>query len=255
MDILHALILGTIEGATEFLPISSTGHLILASDLLGIPDSPFLSTFKIAVQAGAILAVVLLYWRMLLDWKLLQKLAVAFLPTALIGVTVYPYVKEYLLSNERVVVAALFFGGIALIVFELLYREPDNPVTTPQDITFTQALSLGLFQSVALIPGVSRSAATIIGGLALGIQRVAIVEFTFLLAVPTMLAATGYDLVQSSSVLTSDTLPLLLTGVAVSFVAAHAALATLRAYVSKYTFIPWGIYRIARAALLFLVVL
>lgn len=255
MDTIHAIILGIVEGATEFLPVSSTGHLILASKLLGIPSTPFLSTFEIAIQSGAILAVVVLYWRTILDFTLIKKLIVAFLPTAIIGFTVYPLVKGYLLGNAYVVVAALFLGGIALIVFEKFHTEKPNAVENPRDITYKQAFAIGLFQAIAVIPGVSRSAATIVGGLAVGIRRFAVVEFSFLLAVPTMAAATGLDLLKTYKTISSADIGILLVGTAVSFVVALAALKFLLHYIRRYTFTPFGWYRIVIALLFFFLVL
>ncbi len=255
MDYLHAFVLSIVEGATEFLPVSSTGHLILASKLLGIPDSAFLGTFEIAIQCGAILAVVVLYWRSFFDFTLLKKIAVAFLPTAIIGLAVYPFLKGYLLGNAYVVVASLFLGGIALILFERFHTERLGAIAEPRDITYRQALAIGLFQAVAVIPGVSRSAATIVGGLAVGIRRLAILEFSFLLAVPTMAAATGLDLLKSYKDISSADAGVLLFGCAVSFVIALLSLRWLRSYVSRYTFTPFGIYRIAIALLFFFLVL
>jgi undecaprenyl-diphosphatase len=255
MDIFDAVILGIVEGVAEFLPISSTGHLILTSKLLGIPNSSFLGSFEIVIQCGAILAVLALYWRSFLQIELLKKLFVAFLPTAIIGFTVYPFIKGYLLGNAHIVVSALFIGGIALILFELFHREDEYAVDYPEAVSYKQALCIGLFQSIAIIPGVSRSAATIVGGLAVGIRRVAIVEFSFLLAVPTMAAATGLDLLKSYKEIPFENIDILLTGMGVAFVVALIALKSLRAFVSKYTFIPFGIYRIAIAVLFFFFIL
>jgi undecaprenyl-diphosphatase len=255
MSFLDAIILGIVEGATEFLPVSSTGHVILVSKLLGIESNTFSTTFTIAVQLGAILAVLLLYWRSFLDQEVVKRVLVAFLPTAIIGFTLYPLIKGYLLTNPYIVVTALLLGGIALIIFELFHQEHEGGAGTPADITYRQALTIGLAQSVAIVPGVSRSAASIVGGLALGIRRVAIVEFSFLLAVPTMAAATGLDLIKSYGTISTADYQVLLVGMLVSFAVALLALKTLRAYVAKYTFIPFGIYRIGVALLFFLFVL
>lgn len=254
MTPFDSILLGVLEGITEFLPISSTGHLILASELLKLPATEFLKSFQIAVQLGAIAAVVLLYWRSFLNVSFLTKLAVAFLPTGIVGFLVYPYVKGFLLGNTAVVLASLFLGGIALIVFELLYKEKPDTLDESKDITYTQALLVGAFQSIAIIPGVSRSAATIVGGLLVGMRRVAIVEFSFLLAVPTMLAATGYDLLKSAHAFTLDDAGLLAIGFVSSFVVAAFSMRFLLALVRRYTFIPFGIYRIVLAALFFFVV-
>jgi len=254
MDILQAALLGVIEGITEFLPISSTGHLILASELLSIPSSDFLKSFEISIQFGAILSVVALYWRLLLTIEILKKLAVGFIPTGIIGLAVYPFLKSYLLESPLIVLASLFLGGIVLIVFELLYRE--TPEELPiSHISYTQSFIVGLFQSIAIIPGVSRSAATILGGLMIGIPRRTIVEFSFLLAVPTMAAATGLDLVKNLPAFTPEHLDALAVGFVVSFVVALLSIKFLLHFVRNHTFIPFGIYRILAAAAFFFIVL
>lgn len=255
MHPLEAVVLGIIEGAAEFLPISSTGHLILASHLLGIPDSAFLTSFIISIQCGAIAAVLAAYWRSFLDLELLKKLSVAFLPTALIGVTIYRVVKDVLLGNELVVVIALFTGGVLLILFEHWHTEPADATDSVDAITYGQALKLGLFQSIAMIPGVSRSGATILGGLLMGLKRTTIVQFSFLLAVPTMAAATGYDLLQSYREFPTDNWTLIAIGAATAFVSASLALRFLLSYVKKHDFTAFGVYRIILAVLVFLFVI
>lgn len=255
MTWIDSIILGVIEGVTEFLPISSTGHLILASELLGIPQSAFLSSFQIAIQLGAIAAVVFLYWKSFLDFRFLTKLFVAFVPTGLVGFLVYPYVKGFLLGNSMVVVASLFLGGIILILFEFFHKERASSLEGAKQITYGQALLVGLFQSIAIVPGVSRSAATIIGGLIVGMRRVAIVEFSFLLAVPTMVAATGYDLLKSADTFAFDQFGLLALGFITAFAVALLSMRFLLTIVRRHTFIPFGIYRIVLAVLFFLIVL
>ncbi len=256
MTILESIILGIVEGITEFLPISSTGHLILTSTLLGIEHTEFVKTFEIAIQFGAILSVVALYWRSFLNVEILKRLAAAFLPTAIIGLALYSFIKTYLLGNELVVVAALALGGVALIMFELLYKAGDETKNSITDLTYTQAVFIGLFQSLAVIPGVSRSAATIVGGLLTsGLSRVAIVEFSFLLAVPVMLSATGLDLLKTSAAFTSQEWLALAVGFVVSFFVALASIVWLLKYVRTHTFISFGIYRILIAALFFFVIL
>ncbi len=254
MDLLQAALLGIIEGVTEFLPISSTGHLILASELLGIPSSDFLKSFEISIQFGAILSVVALYWRLLLDIEILKKLVVGFIPTGIIGLAAYPFLKSYLLDSPLIVLSSLFLGGIVLIVFELLYRETPEELPVSH-ISYTQSFIVGLFQSIAIVPGVSRSAATILGGLMIGIPRRTIVEFSFLLAVPTMAAATGLDLVKNLPAFTSEHLGALAIGFIVSFVVALLSIKFLLHFVRNHTFIPFGIYRILAAAAFFFIVL
>jgi len=255
VTLLHSILLGVLEGATEFLPISSTGHLVLASHLLGIPPTSSFTSFEIAIQLGAIAAVVVLYWRSFLDLHMLLKLAVAFLPTALVGFLVYPFVKGFLLASPLVVVCSLFIGGVVLIAFELLHHEPEAPIADGRRLTYLQAALVGLCQSVAIIPGVSRSGATILGGLALGMGRAAIVEFSFLLAVPTMVAATGYDILKSAHAFSTADIGFIAVGLLVSFVVALGSMRFLLAIVRRHSFIPFGIYRIVLAVVFFLLIL
>ena len=250
MSYLDALLLGIIEGITEFLPISSTGHLILVSHLLGIPTSDFLKSFEIVIQLGAIAAVTTLYWRTFLSIPICLRLLAGFIPTAIIGFTLYPFIKSFLHENLLVVVIALAIGGIVLIVFELLHKENDSSEQVITDITYKQAFIIGLFQSIALVPGVSRSAATIVGGLLIGLKRVTIVEFSFLLAVATL-----YDILKNYQIFSVETIPLLATGFITAFVVALIVITSLLSYIKKHTFIPFGIYRLILAGIFFFFVL
>jgi undecaprenyl-diphosphatase len=243
--------LGIIEGLTEFLPVSSTGHLILAGKFLGLPDANFEKSFEIIIQLGAILSVVVLYWRVFLkDFEALKKIAVAFLPTAIIGLVLYKFIKQ-MLGSEWVVVWALFVGGIILIVFERFYKKkPESGlIENISQISYKNAFFIGLFQSIAVIPGVSRSGATIVGGLSLGIKRETIVEFSFLLAVPTMCAATGLDLLKNWQSFSVDQFGILSIGFITSFVVALVCIKLFLGFVRKYDFTAFGIYRIAVAVL------
>lgn len=245
----QAIILGIIEGLTEFLPISSTGHLMLGAYLLKLGNSNFLNSFQIIIQLGAIASVVFLYWRrLILDWKLLTKVAFAFLPTAIIGFGLYKIIKTYFLVNNWLVVGALFLGGIIIILFEILLdKKPfrEEQITSKFDeLSYRQSFIIGLCQSLAIIPGVSRSGATIIGGLALKISRVLIVEFSFLLAVPTMVAATGYDFLKNYQTFSTDNLYLLVIGFLTSFLVAILAIKGFLSYVQKNNFIVFGVYRL-----------
>ncbi len=249
MDFFQAIILGIIEGVTEFLPVSSTGHLILASDLLRLPGTEFLKSFEIAIQLGAILAVVVLYWKsFFLELGVLKKVIVAFLPTALLGLIFYKLIKQFLLGNRDVVLWSLFIGGIILIIFEIFYKEKPGAVEEFSEISYGKALAIGFFQSVAMVPGISRAAATIIGGLALGLKRKTIVEFSFILAVPTMAAATGLDLVKSAGAFSADQFWLLLAGFAFAFFTAILAIKFLLYFIKNNSFIFFGVYRIILAA-------
>jgi len=253
MDFITAFILGIVQGISEFLPISSTGHMILASHLMGLKHTEFLKSFEIAIQAGTILSVVVLYWRSLLvDFEVIKRLAVAFIPTGVLGLTLYKLIKGYLLGSETVVLCSLLIGGIFIVAFEFWYREKEDATSEIREISYKHAVIIGLFQSIAMIPGVSRSASTILGGLWLGLKRKTIVEFTFLLAVPTMLAATGYDLIKSGSQFSFDQIQYLLIGFVTAFVVALLTIKFLLQFIKTHTFIPFGIYRIVLVVFWFL---
>ncbi len=247
--------MGIVEGVTEFLPISSTGHLILTSSLLHLTQTEFLKSFEIIIQLGAILSVVVLYWRSFLNLTILKKLVVAFIPTGVIGLALYQVIKTYLIGNEYIVLAALLLGGILLIIFELLHKEPVSGTRSPASLSYKQAFLMGLAQAVAVIPGTSRSAATILGGLMMGLPRSLVVEFSFLLAVPTMLAATGLDLVKNASSFSMNDFGILAIGFVTSFIVALLSIKWLLSYIRKHNFIPFGIYRIIVAILFFVVIL
>ncbi len=248
MNFLQTLIMSIVEGITEFLPISSTGHLMLTARVLGLEQTDFLKTFEIAIQFGAILSVVLLYWkRLLVDVQVLKKVITAFIPTAVLGLVFYKIIKTYLLTNCNIVLWSLLIGGLALIGFELLHKENEDAVSDYGSIPYTTCLLIGIFQTVAMIPGVSRSAATIVGGLMLGLKRKTIVEFSFLLAVPTMLAATGLDLMKNAGSFSAEQLGYLSIGFVLSFFSALAGVKFLLSFIKNHTFIPFGLYRIVLA--------
>lgn len=253
MELWHAVTLGIIEGITEFLPISSTGHLILASRLLGLPTTAALSTFEIVIQLGAILAVIVLYGRTLLHSRaVLLRVMVGFLPTAVFGFLLHGIVKRYFLVSPTLVLWSLVLGAVAMLLLEAFHREEHASVETMEQMTLRQAFLIGLCQSVALIPGVSRSAATILGGLLLGMRRKAIVDFSFVLAVPTMLAASGLDLFTSSSALSSRDFLSIGIGFFVSFLVAILAIRWLLTYVQHHSFALFAWERIVVAALFLL---
>ncbi|RUM42666.1 MAG: undecaprenyl-diphosphatase [Desulfurobacterium sp.] len=243
MNILDAIILGIVEGITEFLPISSTGHMILVSYLLGLKQSSFEKTFEIAIQLGAILAVVSIYREKLThNLELWKKLIVAFIPTGIIGLALHHYVEK--LFNPFVVSVALIFWGAVFIVIELLYKEKEHHISEPEKISYLKAAMIGIFQSLAMVPGTSRSGATIIGGLLLGMKRVAATEFSFLLAIPTMFAATGFEMVKNFKEFTPEGGVVLLVGFVTAFVSAYISVKWLLNFIKTHTFIPFGIYRI-----------
>lgn len=272
MGIIDAIILGIVEGLTEFLPISSTGHMILASRLLNLPTTEFLKTFEIVIQLGAIAAIVIIYWRSLTrDWAVMKRVAAAFIPTAIVGLIVYKGVKA-MLGNADIVAWSLLIGGLIIIVFEAAYSAdcplgrcgltrawaarlgrwgrrlfPAKPLTEVRGMTYRQAVGIGLCQTLAMIPGVSRSAATVIGGLSLGLDRRAIVEFSFLLAVPTMLAASALDLLKSAPSFTAVEIDLLVIGFLTAFVTAWLVVKWFLNYVKRHDFTIFGFYRILAA--------
>jgi undecaprenyl-diphosphatase len=254
MDYLTAIILAVVEGITEFLPVSSTGHTILAATLLNVAQTPFVKSFELSLEFGSILAVVALYWRFFLKLEVLKRLIVAFIPTGIVGLLIYRFFKDVLFGNLQIVLWALLLGGIFLILFELRYRQRSD-IDAIAKIPYKHCLLIGLFQSIAVIPGVSRSAPTIMGGLALGMKRETIVLFSFLLAVPTMIAASGYDLLNSYSQFSSGQVNILLVGFATSFLVAIPSIKLFLNFIKKNNFIPFGVYRIALVALFFLLVI
>lgn len=256
MNLLDVIILSLVEGLTEFLPISSTGHLVITSHLLGIQQTEFVKTFTIVIQLGAILAALFMYGRMILKNKqLITKLIIAFLPSALIGFTFYHLIKDFLLESEWITVLALLLGGIALIIIELRVGQEKGSKYTLKTLSIRDSFLIGTFQSLSVIPGVSRAAATILGGLILGMNRRSAVEFSFLLAIPTMIAASGYDLLQSANSFSQQNFLYLFIGVIVSFAVALTVMKWLLKFIQTNTFIPFGIYRIIASiifALLFI---
>jgi undecaprenyl-diphosphatase len=246
MHFYHAIILGIIEGLTEFLPISSTGHLILFSNLLQIPQTEFLKSFEIIIQLGAILAVVVLYTKKIIQNKnLFLKLVYSFIPTAIIGLLVYKYVK-ILLGNPIIVPIALIIGGIIILLAENFIK---NKKTQSKEINTKESIILGIVQTLAFIPGVSRSGAIIIGGLLRNIPRTQVVEFSFMLAIPTMLAATGLDLFKNGLSFTSNQWSLLSVGFITSFIVAIVAIKTFLNFITNHSFKSFGWYRIIIGAI------
>ncbi|MFA6550425.1 MAG: undecaprenyl-diphosphatase UppP [Candidatus Gracilibacteria bacterium] len=253
MQYIDAIIFGIIEGLTEFLPISSTGHLMLTAQVLG-GQTEFLKTFEIVIQLGAILSVVVLYWRsFLVDFAVLKRIIVAFIPTGILGLIFYKIVKTYLMSSITTVLWALAIGGIFIVIWGRFFdmsSKVGNGDTGAKGtneiakISYKKAALIGVFQSIAMIPGVSRSAATIIGGLSLGLSRKAIVEFSFLLAVPTMLAASSMDLYKNATAFSTSQIGFLSLGFIVSFLVAILAIKFFLKFIQKHSFTWFGVYRI-----------
>ncbi len=257
MTIIHSLLLGIIEGVTEFLPISSTAHLIIAAKALGTPDSAFLKSFLISIQLGAILSVAVLYARTL--WqnpRLIGKIATAFIPTAIIGLGVYSLVKDYLMESLPLIATALLLGGAVLIVLEKYFAHRNRDNTKIEEdihtVSYRQAFFIGVFQTLAVIPGVSRSAATIMGGLSLGVSRKNIVEFSFLLALPTMAAATALDLYKTPPVLQGNELLIWIVGLITAFITAVLGIKFFLKFIQKHDFQIFGWYRIILGIALFI---
>jgi len=256
MQNIHAIILGIVEGVTEFLPISSTGHMILVCTLLSIPNNEFLKSFEIIIQLGAIAAVGVIYFRTLLTKRFLWiPLLCAFLPTVITGLVFYRFVKQYLLGNPYVVVVALALGGAVFLFIETLFKKRQLLKTPLETVSIRQAFGIGIGQSLSLIPGVSRAAATMFAGMVVGLSRPASVEFSFLLAIPTMIAATVLDLIQSPISFTSSSALLLLLGLLTSFFTALFAVQIFLRYIKNHSFVPFGVYRIVLAGIYFIFVL
>lgn len=248
MSYFQTIFFSIIEGVTEFLPVSSTGHLILTAKVLGLDQSEFLKSFEIAIQFGAICSIIFLYWEYFLkNNEILKRLAVAFIPTGVLGFIFYKLIKMVLLDSEQIVLWSLFLGGIFLIAFEFVHFEKKDAVENLENISYKHCFFIGIFQSVAMIPGISRAAATIIGGLLLGLKRKIIVEFSFLLAVPTMLTATGYDLLKSGSYFSLNQFGFLGIGFLCSFFAAIIGVKFLLKYIKNNSFVWFGVYRVVLA--------
>jgi len=251
---LKALLMGVLEGLTEFLPVSSTGHLIIAGELIGFMDGPLRSVFMVAIQLGAILAICWLYREKLLrvsagvltgdaaSWRFTLNLLIAFLPAMLLGLLLYKIIKGVLFFPVPVAIA-LILGGVVILWAEK--RAHRVRVQEVDDMTWRDALLVGLCQCFALVPGTSRSGATIIGGLFVGLSRKAATEFSFFLAIPTMFAATVYDVYKHRDLFHPDDLAILATGFVAAFIAALLTVKALVAFVAKHSFVPFAWYRIA----------
>lgn len=255
-SLLTIVLLGIVEGLTEFIPVSSTGHLILAAELLGF-DSEGAGTFHIVIQLGAILSVIVLYWRRFFDVALgltrrepaailfTRNIALGFLPSMVIGFFVYGAVKA-MLESPMLVAIALIVGGVAILAIERLVKTPR--IETVEAMSWKTALGIGLIQCLSMIPGVSRSGATIMGALSLGVERKTAAEYSFFLAVPTMLAASGYDLLKTGADLDRGAWLGITIGFAVSFVVALVVIRWFIAIVSRHGFAPFAWYRIVVGA-------
>jgi len=247
MTTIESIIIAIVEGLTEFLPISSTGHMIIAEKLLAIPSTEFTKVFTVAIQLGAILAVVVLYWKKFFDfksWQFYLKLIAGVIPALVFG-WLFSKKIDLLLESALTVAISLLLGGIVLLFIEKLLKNPY--IHSEKEVGFKQAVIIGLWQCIAMIPGVSRSAASIIGGMQQKLTRNAAAEFSFFLAVPTMLAATGYKLLKffkESGGFSAKEIQLLVIGNVVAFIVAVLAIKLFIGFLKKYGFRIWGVYRI-----------
>lgn len=258
MDIINAVILGVVEGLTEFLPISSTGHLILTSHLLNLEQTSVLKCFEVSIQLGSILAVVFLFFNKLRqDIDIWIRLAIGFIPTGIVGLLLYKYIKN--LFSPNVTAYMFIFWGVIFIVVEILNKNDKIKTTTINlsDITYKQSFLIGLSQCFAMIPGTSRSGATIIAGLIAGLDRKTAAIFSFLLAIPTMFAATIYDSYKNRNIFiqNADNVLIFLIGAFVAFIVALFAIKIFLKFVSKFDYIPFGVYRIVVGLIFLLFIL
>ncbi len=254
MTYLQSIILAVIEGLTEFLPVSSTGHMILASKLMEIQEESFVKTFEIAIQIGAIMAIVFLYaQRFYKDINLYFKLFTGFIPTAIIGFLAYGFIKSYLF-NPTVVAVSLIIGGVILVLVDNKLDDKKSTISSLSDLSYKNAFFIGLIQCISMVPGVSRAAATIIGGMFNGLDKKQAMEFSFLLAVPTMAAATGYDLLKTNIAFSTQEIQLLCIGLIVAFITALIAVKIFLKIVEQYGFKHFGYYRIVVGILFLLLI-
>ncbi len=247
MTWLQALILSIVEGLTEFLPVSSTGHMILTEGVLGMKSNDFVQAFIINIQFGAILSVVVLYWkRFFQSLKFYYKLFIAFLPAAFFGLLLSDYI-DTLLESVYVVAAMLIIGGVVLVFVDQWFKKP----AADQTVTYKKAFIIGLYQVLAMIPGTSRSAATIIGGMTQKLDKKTAAEFSFFLAVPTMFAASGYKLLENYKAINVDNIGILIFGNVVAFIVAFFAIKSFIRYLTEHGFKIFGYYRIVIGVLIF----
>lgn len=257
MTSVESIIIAIVEGLTEFLPVSSTGHMIITEKLLNITEDDFSKVFTIAIQLGAILAVVVLYWRKFLDfknWQFYAKIAVGVIPALILGF-LFSKKIDALLESSTTVAISLLAGGIVLLFIDNVFK--NQKIDKEEDISFFNAIMIGIWQCIAMVPGVSRSAASIIGGMQQKLTRSAAAEFSFFLAVPTMLAATGYKLLKyyrDYGGFSSNEIKQLAIGNIVAFIVALLAIKFFIGFLKKYGFKVWGYYRIIVGILLLVLI-
>lgn len=257
MTTVQNIIISIVEGLTEFLPVSSTGHMIITEKLLNITETDFIKVFTVAIQLGAILAVVVLYWKKFLNfknWQFYAKIAAGVVPALILGF-LFSKKIDALLESSTTVAVSLLVGGIILLFIDNVFKNPT--VDKEEDISFLKAIMIGIWQCIAMVPGVSRSAASIIGGMQQKLTRSAAAEFSFFLAVPTMLAATGYKLLKyykDYGGFTSEEIKQLAIGNVVAFIVAMLAIKFFIGFLKKYGFKVWGYYRIIVGVVLLILI-
>jgi undecaprenyl-diphosphatase len=257
MTLFESIVIAIIEGLTEFLPVSSTGHMIIAERLLHVQETDFVKVFTIAIQLGAILAVVVLYWKKFFDfskWQFYLKLVIGVIPAIVLG-ALFNKKIDALLDSATTVAIALLLGGVVLLFIDKFFKQP--LIEKDDRIKPMNAFTIGLWQCIAMVPGVSRSAASIIGGMQQGLSRSLAAEFSFFLAVPTMLAATGYKLLKyykASGGFSIEEIKTLAIGNVVAFIVAIIAIKFFINFVKKYGFKVWGIYRIILGIILLILI-
>ena len=253
MDIIQAIVIGIIEGFTEFLPISSTGHMIVASKFMGIEESALMKAYEVIIQLAAILAVMLIY-REKISFKKIDlwlKLLVAFLPLAIVGFIFKDVIKS--LFNVQTVAWMFIIGGIIFLIVEYFYKESESHVKEVEAVTYKQAWWVGFAQIFSLIPGTSRAGATIVGGLLTGLDRKTSSDFSFLLAIPVMGAVSGYDMLKHYQDFADANWGAFVVGFVVAFVVAYITVKLFLVFIQKFTFVPFGIYRIVFGIILLMI--
>ena len=254
MDIFQAIIIGIIEGFTEFLPISSTGHMIVASKFLGVDQSAVVKAYEVIIQFAAILAVILLY-REKINFKeinLWSKIVGAFFPLAIIGFILKDWVKE--IFNVETVAYMFIIGGIVFIVVEYFHKDKESTAQNIEEVTWKQAMSIGFAQVLSLVPGTSRAGSTIIGGMLSGVSRKASTEFSFLLAIPVMMAVSGYDLLKHYKDFIGADITAFAIGFVVAFMVAYVTIKMFIVFLQRFTFVAFGIYRIIFGIVLLMII-
>jgi len=254
LDIFQAIIIGIIEGFTEFLPISSTGHMIVVSKFLGVSQDALTKAYEVIIQFAAILAVMLIYREKVTLKKidLWQKLFIAFLPIAVVGFIFKDQIK--LLFTVEVVASMFIIGGILFLLLEYFYEEKEWHISDVEKVSYKQALWIGFAQIFSLIPGTSRAGATIVGGLLVGLDRKASAEFSFLLAIPVMAAVTGYDLLKHYQDFADANWVPFIIGFITAFIVAYLTIKLFLAFIQRFTFVAFGIYRIVFGVILLMVI-